>query len=146
MDAVSDLKFMIHDKIKLDLKLNKINKLLCDENSIKQVIIHIVRNAIQAINEQGEIIIMSKMADNKIQIEISDNGSGIDKEHYVKIFDPFFTTKDIGKGLGLGLSLSHNIIDAYNGAITFESILGKGSTFIISINPEESDFYKVSLF
>ena len=68
---------------------------------------------------------------NRISIEISDNGPGIPKEVLQKIFDPFFTTKEVGKGTGLGLSISYSIIEKLGGRIMVASEEGKGTTFTI---------------
>jgi CheY-like chemotaxis protein len=66
-----------------------------------------------------------------LQLSVSDNGSGIPKEHLAKIFDPFFTTKDIGKGTGLGLATVHTIVKSHGGFIDVYSELGKGTVFKI---------------
>ena len=69
----------------------------------------------------------------RIRLEIEDEGKGIPQEIVSKIFDPFFTTKDVGKGLGLGLSICHAIIEKHNGMITARSEPGKGSVFIVQL-------------
>ena len=71
-------------------------------------------------------------------ISVKDNGSGISSENLEKIFDPLFTTKDVGAGTGLGLSVVHGIIRSWGGAITVDSIEGKGSTFTLYIPVHKS--------
>jgi two-component system NtrC family sensor kinase len=66
-----------------------------------------------------------------LEIQVIDSGRGIDPAIREKIFDPFFTTKPPGKGPGLGLSISHSIIQDHGGNITFDSVAGQGSSFII---------------
>jgi len=66
-----------------------------------------------------------------VQISIKDSGRGIPKENMRKIFEPFFTTKEVGKGQGLGLSVSYGIIKSFGGDIRVESIVGEGSKFEI---------------
>lgn len=90
-------------------------------------------NAAQAIERDGEIKIETRYIDGIVEVEISDTGIGIPKENISKIFDPFFTTKEVGKGTGLGLNISYNIIKEHNGAIDVESTLGKGTKFTIKI-------------
>ncbi|MEK7306987.1 MAG: ATP-binding protein, partial [Nitrospirota bacterium] len=112
-----------------------------DPDQIRQVILNILLNAIDATDEGGSITIETRYigADQKdefVQVMIKDTGEGIAKEEIDKIFDPFFTTKhtSIGReGTGLGLSISHQIIKEHKGFINVESTLGKGTTFLIYI-------------
>jgi len=72
--------------------------------------------------------------ENKIiKIRFSDNGIGISQEHTKKIFEPFFTTKEVGKGSGLGLSITYGIIESHKGKIEVESQIGQGVTFLVSL-------------
>ena len=73
-----------------------------------------------------------KSHDN-IDIIISDTGVGIPRENIPYVFDPFFTTKEIGEGTGLGLNMAYNIINKHNGKINIDSVVGEGTTFIITI-------------
>ena len=90
-------------------------------------------NAAQAIENQGEIKIVTKAQDNHVSIKISDTGPGIPEENLSKIFDPFFTTKGVGKGTGLGLHIAYGIIQKHNGTIEVASTVGKGTTFKLQI-------------
>jgi len=94
---------------------------------------NILSNAIDAIDDEGEIIIKTKKREGNIEISIKDNGSGLNEEVKTKIFDPFFTTKDVGKGTGLGLWISYGIIEKHGGTIEVESQEGKGSEFVIEL-------------
>jgi signal transduction histidine kinase len=84
-------------------------------------------------NYQPKVLIETKKVNNKLQVKISDNGSGISEDMMDKIFQPFFTTKSTGEGTGLGLSLSYDIIKAHEGDIHVESKAGEGSSFIFSL-------------
>jgi two-component system, NtrC family, sensor kinase len=95
--------------------------------------LNIITNAEQSIDESGTITIHTDVSKDNILITIADSGYGIGQEHLQKIFDPFFTTKAPGKGVGLGLSISYNIIQEHNGSIEFESQLGKGTKAIIKL-------------
>src|SRR5690606_39540728 len=79
-------------------------------------------------------------------IEVSDTGTGIDKEHLDQIFDPFFTTKAPGSGSGLGLAMVVGTVTRHNGRVTVESAIGKGTTFKIwlplAASDEKSDAHK----
>jgi PAS domain S-box-containing protein len=107
--------------------------LKCYPRQIEQIFVNLLINAIQAIEEQGEIKIKTWEEDGLIWIAISDTGRGIPQESLSKIFEPFFTTKDVGKGTGLGLSIIYEIIQRHKGDITVKSEVGKGTTFTIKI-------------
>ena len=106
--------------------------LYADKNNLSRVFGNIIKNAIQAISsEQGLIkVILSKLG-KKYQIKISDNGCGIKDDDKNKVFFPNFTTKS--SGMGVGLSVSQDIVQRMGGSITFESEVGKGTVFIIDI-------------
>jgi two-component system NtrC family sensor kinase len=111
-----------------------------DQAQLQQVFLNLISNAIDAIGKEGRIEVKSRRFDSKIHVSISDNGPGIPKDKQKMVFDPFFSTKELGKGTGLGLWVSYNIIDKMGGVITLESKKGKGSTFTVSIpivNPEK---------
>lgn len=110
----------------------------CYPQQLNQVFMNLFVNAAQAIGEKGEIKIVTRAVDGYAEIKISDTGSGIPKENLSKIFEPFFTTKEVGKGTGLGLNVVYKIIEKHKGTIDAESIVGKGTTFIIRI-PVETD-------
>ena len=85
----------------------------------------------QSITENGEILIRSYCQEQKIVIEIHDNGIGIAHSQLDRIFDPFYTTKDVGKGTGLGLSISQAIVKKHLGEITVSSTVNQGTLFKI---------------
>src|SRR5260370_32972118 len=96
-------------------------------------------NAAQAIGDvRGEVCIKTRCEQQTAMASITDTGKGIPGEHLNKIFDPFFTTKPVGDGTGLGLSISHGIVVRHGGTLSVDSLLGRGSTFTVSlpVNPE----------
>jgi len=95
------------------------------------VFVNLITNALQAINNSGEIAISADIKREKIIIKIRDNGHGIPSDNIPKIFDPLFTTKQIGTGLGL--TSCKTIIEQHGGHIEVESIVGKGTTFTVTI-------------
>ena len=105
-----------------------------DEHQIQQVLVNMAANAIQAMDKGGELRIASRYLpdDEKLEIEIGDNGKGIAPEFLDHIFDPFFTTKE-EKGTGLGLWVSFGIIKNHQGNIRVTSQAGIGTTFIITV-------------
>jgi PAS domain S-box-containing protein len=105
----------------------------CYPQQLNQVFMNLLVNAAQAIEKQGEIHIITCAAGGDVEIIVSDTGQGIDEKNLGRIFDPFFTTKEVGKGTGLGLNVTYNIIKKHHGAIDVRSEVGKGTTFTIRI-------------
>jgi signal transduction histidine kinase len=110
-----------------------IPRIIADENSIKQVIINVLDNSIEAIAESGTITIISDYdsENKKLMIRISDSGRGIPEEIIDKVFEPFFTSKE--SGVGLGLAISYQMVKAHNGEIFFSSNSEKGTDCIIKL-------------
>ncbi len=96
-------------------------------SQINQVILNVVRNGLQAIEGEGKIYISTQLERGDVVINIRDTGVGIAEQDIGKLFTPFYTTRPIGQGSGLGLSISHNIIDQHGGRIEVNSKLGEGS-------------------
>ena len=106
-----------------------------DANQIRQVIINLILNAVEAMPNGGTLTIATNYgADRRfIKISVQDTGVGIPAADLERIFDPFFTTKAQGKGTGLGLAVSYGIVQRHKGTITASSHVGKGSTFEINL-------------
>jgi len=115
-------------------------KTMADPDQIHQVFVNIALNAIQAMPEGGQLKISTKRKDDFVEIEFSDTGCGIPQENLSKLFDPFFTTK--ARGIGLGLAVSHGIIERNNGTIEVKSKVGKGTTFFVRL-PVEMQKYGI---
>ena len=117
-------------KIALKLNLNEdIPLYKLDKNYIKQALINLVKNSIQAISElhddDGLISIATDLEENKIIFSIIDNGCGIDKSNLEEIFEPFYTSKEMGTGLGL--TIVSKIIREHGGEILVESKKNRGT-------------------
>jgi len=104
-----------------------------DQAQLQQVFLNLISNAIDAIGKDGLIELKSRRIDSQIWVTIKDSGPGISPEKQKRIFDPFFSTKDKGKGTGLGLWVSYNIIEKMGGSITCRSQPGQGTTFTVVI-------------
>ena len=101
---------------------------------LEQVFINLVINARGAMEDKlappTKLLRIRSFTDNgHVVVTISDTGIGIPKDIIYRIFEPFFTTKEVGKGAGLGLSISYGIVEAYGGTITVQSEVGAGTTF-----------------
>lgn len=100
---------------------------------LNQVFMNILDNAQDAMGESGTLTINTYKSEQNVKIEFIDTGSGIPPENIKKIFDPFFTTKAVGKGTGLGMSISYRVINDHHGTIEVESEVGKGTKFTITL-------------
>jgi len=105
----------------------------CYPQQLNQVFMNLLVNAAQAIEKQGEIRIITRENGPDVEIVVSDTGQGIDEKNLTRIFDPFFSTKEVGKGTGLGLNVTYNIVKKHHGVIDVRSEPGKGTTFTIRI-------------
>ena len=106
-------------------------RFIVDVHDFQQLILNLFINAIHAMKNGGTLQIKGHREDSAIIIEVIDNGCGMEAENIGKIFDPFYTTKPTGEGTGLGLWLTYEIVKNYNGEISVESEVGKGSRFIM---------------
>lgn len=109
-----------------------------DAPQLRQVILNLLQNAVQAFTAPGEVHAeTAQTSSGNLEIRIRDTGSGISPENLERIFDPFFTTKPPGQGTGLGLSICQKIISRLGGGISVQSKLGQGSTFTIHLPFEQ---------
>lgn len=120
----------------------------CHPSQLNQVVMNIMANAIDVMEESNQGVSLQSLTqcpnairistdvidETWVRIAIADNGPGIKPETVTKLFDPFFTTKPVGKGTGIGLAISHQIItEKHNGKLSCESELGKGTKLIIDL-------------
>lgn len=112
-------------------------KIKGDSSQIEQVFLNLLINSADAMDDRGNIIIkaveVDRKEDNYIEIEFADSGPGIPEEYRGQIFDPFFTTKPVGKGTGLGLFVSHGIIQNHGGQMTVKNKPAMGASFFIRL-------------
>ncbi|MFC0603334.1 sensor histidine kinase [Winogradskyella pulchriflava] len=108
-----------------------------DRTQLIRVVTNLVKNSIQAMPDDAEnpmILVRVYSEAENVKITVEDNGSGISEDNEDKVFEPKFTTKT--SGMGLGLAMVKNIVETYNGSITFTSEIGKGTTFTVSFPKE----------
>ena len=109
---------------------------MADAGQLQQVFLNIILNAeTEMINAHGKgsLSVKTERIDNTIRISFKDDGPGIPKKNLERIFEPFFTTREVGKGAGLGLSVSHGIVTQHGGKLYARSTFGKGVTFIVEL-------------
>jgi signal transduction histidine kinase len=161
-DVVTSCLYFI--EVKADSKSIAIKKelppdlptVLLDRQQIKQVLLNLFLNAMDAMAETGGSLmvrthrLLKGSSDPWVQIEIADTGTGIAAADLEHIFDPFFTTKHESgerEGTGLGLTIVHQIIQEHHGYIEVDSVVGKGTTFFVNLpgNPLQADSQKEPL-
>jgi PAS domain S-box-containing protein len=113
---------------------------VCDLGEINQVFLNLLINAAHAIGDvvkgtgqKGTIGVKTWQDDGYVVVAVSDTGTGIPEAVQGRIFDPFFTTKDVGKGTGQGLTLARGVVERHSGSLTFETSIGKGTTFFVRL-------------
>jgi PAS domain S-box-containing protein len=99
---------------------------------LEQVLVNLALNAQEAMPEGGELIVRTALCDDVVRLQVTDTGRGISEEERGRLFKPFYSGRG-GKGLGLGLWISHNIIEGHGGSIEVESQLGEGTTFTVNL-------------
>ena len=116
--------------VRMDIS-REVPLLWCHDGQLKQVVVNLVVNAVQAMPSGGELGIslsrepLQTLGSSAVRLTVRDSGMGIDPAHRSRLFDPFFTTKD--EGTGLGLAIVHSIVDAHHGRIDVESTVGQGT-------------------
>ncbi len=120
---IGDTRILVEIPGSLDWMVNK--------NEMEQAFLAIINNAIDAMNQKGELAIRGEDAPEEIRISFQDQGPGISEEIIKRIFDPFYTTKPPGKGTGLGLTIALEIVKKYGGVLGVQSQPGQGTTFSI---------------
>ncbi len=127
-------KELISKNVELHKKYQNVPPAYFNLDSLKQVVLNIIINAIQAMPKGGDLTVSAERHDEtSIDVNIRDTGNGIAQDDLPHIFSPFFTTKEVGVGTGLGLYISHTIMQREGGGIHVESTQGVGSTFTINL-------------
>ena len=125
-----------YEEMEIAVKLmENIPAILGDPSALRQVFMNILINACHAIKDGGSVEIVTNYSDEDraIFIQVRDSGCGISHDVIDRIWDPFFTTKEVGKGIGLGLALSYNIVKRHGGEISVNSTVGDGSQFTVRL-------------
>jgi len=102
-----------------------------DKLKVKQAVVNVVRNAIEASPAAAEVLVRCRLADGDVEIAVADNGPGVAAADRAAIFAPFFTTKE--EGSGLGLAIAREFAEAHGGAITAETSPSGGAVFVLRL-------------
>ena len=133
--AQSEWKYVAEVDTDLDPDLPTV---VCSPGELNQVFLNLIVNAAHAIGERGlrekgRISVSTRALGSGVEIRIRDTGAGIPEAIRDQIFLPFFTTKEVGKGTGQGLAIAHSVVARHGGSIGFESVLGQGTCFIVTL-------------
>ena len=129
-----ELSCMGRSDIQTHVLLDVQQPILISMESLRQVIVNLTGNAVQAMDKSGgSLTVTSHMDRESLVIEVKDTGSGIAPQHMNKIFEPFFTTKGVGEGTGLGLSISYSLVERMGGKLTAGNRPGGGAIFVVVI-------------
>jgi two-component system, NtrC family, sensor kinase len=104
-----------------------------DIQKLQQAVVYVLTNSLDFCVEGSKVSVTADSGKGFVRLIIIDNGPGIPAAVLPKVFDPFFTTKQVGQGMGLGLAMSHVIMEECNGAIDVSSEAGKGTTVILEV-------------
>lgn len=121
---------------RLVCELRPLKPLLCLPGHLAQAFLAILTNAVQAIEGKGasgELRVESRFDGQQVLIVVSDNGVGIERDSLPRVFDPFYTTRPVGKGTGLGLTVTRDIVRAHGGEIEFDSVPEIGTTVTVRL-------------
>ena len=141
-DVVSEVVQLRHNDLEAagitcEVQTDATGKVFASFTEIEQVVLNFVINAQQSIHSagiaNGRILIRSSDAGDCVRLEVIDNGPGVPQEEESNLFQPFFTTKPVGEGTGLGLSVSHGIIDVSGGTIGYRPNESGGAMFYFEL-------------
>jgi two-component system C4-dicarboxylate transport sensor histidine kinase DctB len=134
--AVSLLQSEIERRgVHLQIQANEAVKVLGDTVRVEQVLINLLRNALDAVENSAhkEVEVRLSTEQQMAMISIADSGTGLPDQVVQHLFEPFFTTKDIGQGLGLGLAISSSIVQAMNGSLSAKNRQRGGAEFTVAL-------------
>jgi two-component system NtrC family sensor kinase len=137
-EAVRAATAVIEDQLpagaRLATELQPLPALVGDRAALQQALLALLQNACAALGPAGGLIrVSSRLAGDLVRLSVNDNGSGIAEAIRARIFDPFFTTRSVGQGMGLGLTVCHDIVRAHRGSIEVDSVVGAGTTVTICL-------------
>jgi len=134
---------IVHNELKYKARVVKefgdIPRVRCRLGQINQVFMNLLMNAVQAIEDSGEIRVATAQEGDDVVVTVSDTGRGMPPEVRARVFEPFFTTKEVGHGTGLGLSISYDIMRKHDGSLAVDSEVGLGTTFVMRLPIEGAE-------
>ncbi|MEJ2685751.1 MAG: ATP-binding protein [Gammaproteobacteria bacterium] len=127
------IRAQVDGQIALLQELAPVPPLRCEPAHLSQALYNLVFNAVQAVGSNGHILVGTVATEGEIRITVGDDGCGIEPYVIPRIFEPFFTTREVGEGVGLGLTVCNDVVQALGGNVEVQSMPGKGSTFTLHL-------------
>jgi signal transduction histidine kinase len=119
-------------QISIEMKLGGALPVICGiESQLSEALNHLVKNAVEAMQSGGTLVVESENRDNHVHLTVSDTGSGISPKHQERIFEPLFSTKEPARNKGLGLTVVHRVMQNHNGTVCFTTHPAQGSAFTL---------------
>ncbi len=131
-------------QIEPSLELTPVPNLLGNAAELREVLINLIFNAVDAMPQGGRLVLRTKVQDDRIQIEVSDTGVGMSEEECARCLEPFFTTKG-ESGTGLGLASVYGFVQRYGGAIRVKSEKGKGASFTLTLPASDAQIDRTQI-
>ena len=119
--------------LKVQTQLGDLPPFSFQPGPMNQVVLNLVQNALDALGPRGLVRVRTGLADQNVVLEVIDDGPGVSREAKEHLFEPFFTTKDVGKGTGLGLATSYQIVRMHGGTIELDGAHSPGARFVVRI-------------
>ncbi len=132
--GVIDLVPYAFQHVNLSFNKGRVPEVSCNPAQLKMALLNILDNAMDAVKDGGKVALSTYVEDEWGCIEVLDTGCGIPASHLDHVFDPFFTTKDVGKGTGLGLTISNGILRSYGGSVQIKSSNQAGTTVVLRLS------------
>jgi signal transduction histidine kinase len=121
------------DRLKVERRFGELPDVSAYPLQLGQIFTNVIANACDATPDGGKVVVSTQPGATGVKVSVRDTGPGIPKERVARIFDPFYTTKEQGQGMGLGLSITQQLVKNHRGAIEVKSEVGKGTEFLISL-------------
>ncbi len=134
-DVVDVVAPAVGRNVELRLELGSAASVDCVPEEFNQVLTNLIQNALEAVANDGAglVRVHTELLKQNVVIRVTDNGIGISQEDQRRIFTPFFTTKGAGRGMGLGLTITHRVIRSMGGSLSVNSTLGEGTEFVVAV-------------
>jgi signal transduction histidine kinase len=131
--TVALLTRRLPEEVKVALHLGEVPPLSCQPGQLNQVWLNLLQNALDAVGDAGTVMVRSSAIGGRIEVTVTDDGPGVDPAFRARLFEPFATTKDPGRGTGLGLATSYQIVQRHGGRLYLDDAHAPGARFVVEL-------------